>query len=86
MVYTMTVELGEYAATVPCALSKQLCELLWDYLKHLIVYMFNHNTEKAHPSTQDRQIDTHMHMHTYIHSSYITLSGVHEMHGQVHPN
>ena len=29
---------------------------------------------------------THAHTHTHTHSSYITLIGVHEMHGRMYPN
>ena len=33
-----------------------------------------------------RQLPTNTHTHTYTHNSYLTVIGVHEMHGRMHPN
>ena len=51
-----------------------------------VLFIQIHNTTHIHTQTH-----THTHTHThavdmYTHSSYMTLIGVHEMHGRVHPN
>ena len=69
----------------------QYCRITW-HCTCSYMYMYMHMHYHTHKHTI-----VHIHMHTctcthtlqtrtYMYSSYVTLIGVHEMHGRVHPN
>ena len=66
-----------------------LCHLIWNCTSakscNQVVLLNNDHTGTVFPCGVIVHI-ARMHACTHTHSSYMTLIGVHEMHGRVHPN
>ena len=65
---------------MPGEAEKQREELLNHMHRHMYAHIHSHTHIYTHIHTH---MYTYTHNHTHTHSSYMTLIGVHEMHGRV---